>query len=96
MTNKIDSLFEKTEEKIGDKKTINLKGSDVDNNGKKKTVTIPAKGAAKPKTQRRTKKLATYLTENEYEAFISTFKPIEKVSDRIRDLIIADTKKRRK
>lgn len=95
MNDKIDSLFEKTEEKIGENKTINLKGSDVDSSGKKKTVTIPAKGASKPKTQRRTKKLATYITASEYEAFASTFAPLEKVSDRIRDLIIADTKKRR-
>lgn len=95
MNNKIDSLFEKTEEKIGENKTIDLKGSDIDST-KKKTVKIPAKGGVKQKTQRRTKKLSVYLTESEHEAFASTFKPFDKISDRIRDLIIADTKKRMK
>lgn len=94
MNDKIDSLFDKTEEKMGEKKTIDLKGSDVDST-KGKTVKIPAKGGTKSRSQKRTKKLATYLTESEYEAFAKTFSPLEKVSDRIRDLIIADIRQRR-
>jgi hypothetical protein len=31
----------------------------------------------------------------EYEAFIATFKPLEKVADRIRGLILDDIRKRR-
>lgn len=88
---KFDSLFEKTESKIGENKTIDLKGSDIDSKGKKKTVVIPAKSSLKEKKDQR---LAVYLTESEHKAFISTFKPLEKVSDRIRDLILDDTRKR--
>ena len=93
---KFDSLFEKTAEKMGDKKTIDFKGSDIDQKGAKKTVNIPAKSTAKAKTQKKDKRLVVYLTESEYEAFIGTFKPLEKVSDRIRDLILDDIRKIRK
>ena len=95
MTDKFDSLFEKTAEKMGDKKTIDLKGSDIDQKGAKKMVTIPAKSTAKEKTQKKDKRITSYLTESEYEAFIESFKPLEKVADRVRDLILEDIRKRR-
>lgn len=59
-------------------------------------MNIPAKSTAKEKTQKKDKRLAVYLTESEYEAFIETFKPLEKVADRIRGLILDDIRKRRK
>ena len=93
---KFDSLFEKTAEKMGDKTTIDLKGSDIDGKGAKKMVNIPAKSTAKAKTQKKDKRFAVYLTESEYEAFISTFKPLETASDRIRKLILDDIRKRKK
>ncbi len=93
---KFDNLFEKTEEKMGENKTIDLKGSDIDSKGKKRTVVIPSKSALQEKTQKKDKRLAVYLTESEYDSFIATFNPLEKVSDRIRDLILEDIRKRRK
>lgn len=95
MTDKFDSLFEKTAEKMGDKKTIDFKGSDIDQKGAKKMVTIPSKSGTKDKTQKKDKRISSYLTESEYEAFIESFKPLEKVADRVRDLILEDIRKRR-
>lgn len=93
---KFDSLFEKTAEKMGNKTTIDLKGSDIDEKGAKKMVNIPAKSGSKNRTQKKDKRLVVYLTESEYEAFIGTFKPLEKVSDRIREIILDDLRKSRK
>lgn len=93
--NKLESLLDTATEKMGQKTSINFKESDIDSGGNKdRTVEIPAKGKAKKKQ----KKVATsvYLTESEHEAFISTFKPLEKKSEKIRELILEYIRKEKK
>ena len=93
--NKLDSLLDTATEKMGEKTSIDFKESDVDSGGgKKKTVEIPAKGQIKKKQKKIA--ISVYLTESEHEAFISTFKPLEKKSEKIRELILEYIRKQKK
>lgn len=84
---KLDSLLDTATEKMGKKTSIDFKESDIDSGGSKnKTVEIPAKGKAKKKEKKIA--ISVYLTESEHEAFLSTFKPLEKKSEKIRELIL--------
>ena len=84
---KLDSLLENANKKMGKKTSIDFKESDIDGGGsKKKTVEIPAKGKAKKKEKKIA--ISVYLTESEHEAFLSTFKPLERKSDKVRNLIL--------
>ncbi len=82
MTKKFDKLFEKTNEKMGDNKNIDFEKSDIN---------------YKPsKNKKRDIRIQTYLSEDEYKTFISTFKPLDKVANKLRGLILEDIKNRQK
>ncbi len=86
---KFATLLQKTEEKMGDNTIIDFSESDIDKGGKKtKTVEIPPKSGRKKERERRKVLISVYLTESEHEAFVSTFKPLERKSEKVRQLIL--------
>ncbi|MCI5168550.1 MAG: hypothetical protein D3903_21260 [Candidatus Electrothrix sp. GM3_4] len=89
---KFDKMFEETVETIGHN-TIDFKKDDIDG---KKTVIIPPKSGTKVKTQKQDKRIVTYLTESEYEAFIDTFEKLDKIAPKAREAILEYIRKRQK
>lgn len=94
-TGKFDRMFNETVEIIGDNKTIDFKESDIDSGGKKKPVVIPPKSGTEAKKQKQNRRIVTYLTENEYKAFIATFKPLDKVAQKTRAAILEYVQRRK-
>ena len=87
-TGKLDRLFDETVEIIGDNRTIDFKGSDIDSVGRRKSVVIPPKSGTVATKQKQSRRIVTYLTEDEYKAFIATFRPLDKVAQKTREAIL--------
>lgn len=93
---KFDSMLDKATEKIGKKTSIDFKESDIDNGGSRnKTFEVPPKGKLKTVAKKKIP-LTVYLTESENEAFLSSFKPFERKSEKIRELILEYIRKEEK
>ncbi len=86
---KFPDLFKQTEETVERNGGIDFEKSDIHHISAKKSTQV-----IKPK-EKRVNRIQAYLTDSEFSEWSSTFAPLEKQSDRVRNLILEDTKKKK-